>query len=113
MASVNWQEDDLEYVNLVHSQGNTNCPNCGAPIESERCPYCGTVFIDFASMDADKPFYMKIKQNGEVFIVKVRLNSMEITQGEFIEYIDGFRSPFTTMIRRGPSELDAHFTIIA
>ena len=23
----------------------TNCPNCGAPIEDGKCPYCGTSFI--------------------------------------------------------------------
>ena len=22
----------------------TNCPNCGAPIEGGKCPYCGTNF---------------------------------------------------------------------
>lgn len=29
----------------------TNCPNCGAPISSIECPYCGTVFYDFATID--------------------------------------------------------------
>ena len=24
----------------------TNCPNCGAPITSYECEYCGTVFED-------------------------------------------------------------------
>lgn len=23
-----------------------NCPNCGAPIETVKCPYCGTPFLD-------------------------------------------------------------------
>lgn len=23
----------------------TNCPNCGAPIENGKCPYCGTKFL--------------------------------------------------------------------
>ena len=23
----------------------TNCPNCGAPIEDGKCPYCGTKFL--------------------------------------------------------------------
>lgn len=26
-----------------------NCPNCGAPIETAKCPYCGTLFIDFGA----------------------------------------------------------------
>ena len=25
----------------------TNCPNCGAPITSSRCEYCGTVFSGY------------------------------------------------------------------
>lgn len=25
-------------------QSNRNCPNCGAPITSYKCEYCGTVF---------------------------------------------------------------------
>lgn len=23
----------------------TNCPNCGAPVVSSQCEYCGTVFV--------------------------------------------------------------------
>lgn len=22
----------------------TNCPNCGAPVSSDKCGYCGTIF---------------------------------------------------------------------
>ena len=25
----------------------TNCPNCGAPIEGGKCPYCGTKFLKY------------------------------------------------------------------
>lgn len=56
-----------------------NCPNCGAPIESEKCPYCGSVFIDFASMDMDKPFYLKIKHNGKVMTCKARIEHAELS----------------------------------
>lgn len=43
-----------------------------------KCPYCGAVFVDFACMDADKPFFMKIKKGDKIFIVKVMLRSSEI-----------------------------------
>ena len=56
-----------------------NCPNCGAPIEDTKCPYCGSVFIDFASMDMDKPFYLKIKHDGKVMTCKVRIEHAELT----------------------------------
>ena len=54
-----------------------NCPNCGAPIEDTKCPYCGSVFIDFASMD--KPFYLKIKHDGKVMTCKARIDHAELS----------------------------------
>ena len=42
-----------------------NCPNCGAPYETElnKCPYCGTSYYDLSALDitAREPFYLKIK----------------------------------------------------
>ena len=67
-----------ELSRATRANGSKNCPNCGAPIESDKCPYCGTVFIDFAAMDADQPFYMKVKKNGKIYILKVQTNSMEL-----------------------------------
>lgn len=57
-----------------------NCPNCGAPLGVlDRCEYCGTYFVD-CTMDADKPFYIKIRHGGVLHIDKVRLKSMRIEQ---------------------------------
>ena len=67
-----------ELSGATRTNGSKNCPNCGAPIETEKCPYCGTMFIDFATMDADKPFYMKVKQHGKIYILKVEMSSMEL-----------------------------------
>lgn len=53
------------------------CPQCGATIEGAKCEYCGALFIDFACLDADKPFYLKIKKNDRIHIYKVRLSSIE------------------------------------
>ena len=66
-----------ELSRAARTNGSKNCPNCGAPIETEKCPYCGTVFLDFAAMDADRPFYMKVKQHGKIYILKVKMTSME------------------------------------
>ena len=68
--------DDLSRA--TRTNGSKNCPNCGAPIETEKCPYCGTMFLDFAAMDADQPFYMKIKRDGKIYILKVKMSSMEL-----------------------------------
>lgn len=55
-----------------------NCPNCGAPIAGDRCPYCGTVFYDFASIDMDKPSYIKMRLNGHVVMFKGILRNVDI-----------------------------------
>ena len=50
-----------------------NCPNCGAPLGmNDVCEYCGTHFVDF-TMDTEKPFYIKIRHNGLLYIDKVML----------------------------------------
>lgn len=67
-----------ELSRATRTNGSKNCPNCGAPIETEKCPYCGTMFLDFAAMDADQPFYMKVKQGGKIYILKVKMSSMEL-----------------------------------
>lgn len=84
-----------------------NCPNCGAPIGSERCPYCGTVFVDFASMDADKPFFLKIKQDDNVYIFKVMMTSTSI-HSEPVSFYDDNRCLYT----QGTTELSIDFVVV-
>lgn len=57
-----------------------NCPNCGAPIDGEKCQYCGTVFYDFAAIDMDKPSYIKMRINGKLLMFKAILTNVEIKQ---------------------------------
>lgn len=91
MSEVNWLEKELDTTSIARSSGIHNCPNCAAPINSERCPYCGTLFVDFAAMDADKPFFMKIKKDGSVFIAKVVMNSASIYSESDALYADDRR----------------------
>ena len=80
LNNSNWLGKYSDAVNVVKdTSGKRNCPNCGAPITSEKCPYCGTVFMDFGSIDADKPFFLKIKHNGEFYICRVILRSTEVS----------------------------------
>lgn len=51
------------------------CPQCGAAITDEKCPFCGVLFFDFGCIDIDKPFYMKIKHNNKVWRYKVKLTN--------------------------------------
>lgn len=53
-----------------------NCPNCGMPIASTQCEYCGTLFYDFATLDFDKPTYVRINRAGEVLTMKARVREL-------------------------------------
>lgn len=55
----------------------TNCPNCGGPIESEKCKYCGTMFYDFSAIEIDKPCYLKIKHGNMIMTVKAVAKNVE------------------------------------
>lgn len=46
------------------TQEITNCPNCGGVLAKEdgylNCK-CGTTIYDFATLDTEKPFYIRVK----------------------------------------------------
>ena len=54
-----------------------NCPNCGAPITKDYCPYCGSVFLDWASFDVNTPTFVKIKDRfGRYRLMKLSIMSL-------------------------------------
>lgn len=54
-----------------------NCPNCGAPIQKDYCPYCGSVFLDWASFDVNAPTFVKIKDHrGQYRLLKIAITSI-------------------------------------
>lgn len=55
-----------------------NCPNCGAPITGEKCEYCGTVFYDWAVIESEKDFYVKIRLHNDLVMCKARMTSCDI-----------------------------------
>lgn len=55
-----------------------NCPNCGAPITSIECPYCGSVFYDFATLDSNKPTYLRLIWNEQIVTTRVVLRSTTV-----------------------------------
>lgn len=54
-----------------------NCPNCGAPINVDLCPYCGTAFIDWSCVDERKPNWIKIKLDGKIVLIKAYLYGIQ------------------------------------
>lgn len=67
-----------------------NCPNCGAPIESHKCPYCGTVFYDFADFEVGKTAYIRLNINGNLNVFRALLTDFEVVQDtdNYIMYYD-------------------------
>lgn len=55
-----------------------NCPNCGMPITSTECEYCGTLFYDFATLDTDKPTYVRIKYRDDLIVAKAKVTDFSI-----------------------------------
>lgn len=51
---------------LIEAIGN--CPNCGAPIRGDECPYCGTVFTrkhsGFDIYDTNGDYVATLYENG-------------------------------------------------
>ena len=64
-----------------------NCPNCGAPIEDVKCPYCGTILYDFAALDMDHATYVRLKIGEDVFTFHAVLGNTSVAMepGSFPE----------------------------
>lgn len=45
--------DKIKLLIELNKNGKINCPNCGAIITSEKCPYCGTVFTKWYEKGAE------------------------------------------------------------
>ena len=57
-----------------------NCPNCGAPIQDDICPYCGSVFLDWATFDLKRPTFVKVKDHqGRILLMRLSTPSIRIT----------------------------------
>lgn len=90
-----------------------NCPNCGAPIASEKCPYCGTVFWDFASIDMNDLNYLKIRCNGRVYVCRAYLIEQEITQRPNTETFYTYADNRPVVVNGMPDvELQLNFRVI-
>ena len=58
-----------------------NCPNCGAPIETAECPYCGTMFLDFGALDirsTGQPVFLRFRDGTRTILRKVVLTNASI-----------------------------------
>ncbi|MBR4832406.1 MAG: hypothetical protein IKZ97_07255 [Butyrivibrio sp.] len=90
----------------------TNCPNCGAVMTSDSCSFCGTILYDFACLDADEPFFIKIKRRNKIYRLKVCLTEVQFEAGydSPIPYCDDI--PIMQMRRPTISTLGLNFTVL-
>lgn len=67
---------------MANEESITNCPNCGSVLNEKEgyltCAYCGTTIYDFATLDTEKPFYMRVKTQDGIILTKVRCDSAEL-----------------------------------
>lgn len=101
----------IRYRNGVKANGALTCPQCGAPITDERCEYCGVIFYDFACVECNKPFYLKIKHNDKICIYKVIMDDATIkssTDTAILFADDTYRQ----VVARENIDIDLHFHMV-
>ena len=92
----------------------TNCPNCGAPIAAEKCPYCGTVFLDFAAIQVGAPSYVKFKVGDTYIIARLVVDNLEIdSRQDTATYTDALGAPIGVVTKGWGCDfhMDAHAVI--
>lgn len=57
-----------------------NCPNCGAPVEGSKCPYCGTIIFDLINFDCDEhtPTFVRLRIGGITHLFKAMPRTIDI-----------------------------------
>ena len=90
-----------------------NCPNCGAPLESDICQYCKTTFYDFASLEDGVPCYMRVKCGG----MNITLKAIPSVQAmvHTIEYesaYDHFDRELMRFARSGGLDISVKFSAV-
>jgi predicted RNA-binding protein with PUA domain len=97
---------------MLNANGIYNCPNCGAPISSEKCPYCGTVFYDFSCIDLNEPTYIKFKYEGTIVMCKAVLRECQLSlHNNYADYqpLGGLKIP---VVRGQSAEVNLTFDAV-
>lgn len=90
-----------------------NCPNCGAPITSEQCPYCGTLFYDFSAIEIGKPCFLKIKWGDNIMLVKADARNINFNMSsDTVETYSIFGEPVCTFTTNRNMDLSMEFNCV-
>ena len=91
----------------------TNCPNCGAPVVSNKCDYCGTYIFDFSQISLGEPCWISVNLgDGNKRLIHVILENadMDVNYGENTLYAD---NRIVDVLRIPDITLDMSFDVIA
>lgn len=91
----------------------TNCPNCGAPVVSNKCDYCGTYIFDFSQISMGEACWISVDLgDGSKHLLHVILNnaSVDANYNEISLYADD--RVVKTLIKPDVT-LDMSFDVIA
>ena len=68
----------MAFPDFARVDGSRSCPCCGAPLVGPVCDYCGRALVDFACVETDKSFYLKVRlSDGRIVVYHVRLRSID------------------------------------
>lgn len=89
-----------------------NCPNCGAPITTDVCQYCGTVFLDFAAIQTNKPSYIKFKVDNDgvsyICLMKLTVDNLELKiSSDTVDAMD-YKNRLLAMVNNRTLEVNLH-----
>ena len=90
-----------------------NCPNCGGPITSEQCEYCGTMFYDFSAIEIGKPCYLKIKHENNIILVQAIPKDVDLQiSSETCDVVDISGRNICSFVTRRNMDLSMDFDCI-
>lgn len=81
---------------------NNVCPECGGVLNGDRCQFCGAVIIDMASIDLNKPFFLKFKRGNMVYRSKCMVDKFEVEKGNEVSNLYFDDEPFAYFHRTPP-----------
>lgn len=68
-----------------------NCPNCGAPIEGNKCSYCGTPFIDISCIDINSVNSVVFRYGDSVIKAKMYVGDFTVNYHSCVESVRNIR----------------------
>ena len=94
------------------------CPVCGAPIEGEKCEYCGCVIYDFANVSTDEPRYIRLamqQPDGQKYLIQMKaiaVNPCIEIKSDAVDVIDMCGHALTTITSMQTCTMNIEFKAV-